>query len=53
MWTVGKSTFGENEKNPAVKEALERMVEFICRDRIAMEHARLSRLEKPRVSVAA
>uniref|UniRef100_A0AAV1UD10 SH2 domain-containing protein n=1 Tax=Peronospora matthiolae TaxID=2874970 RepID=A0AAV1UD10_9STRA len=48
MWTVGKSTFGENEKNPAVKEALERMVEFICRDRIAMEHARLSRLEKPR-----
>ncbi|CAI5724710.1 unnamed protein product [Hyaloperonospora brassicae] len=48
MWTVGKSTFGENEKRPAVEEALERMVEFICRDRIAREHVRLARLEKPR-----
>ncbi|KAE8998867.1 hypothetical protein PF011_g14873 [Phytophthora fragariae] len=47
MWTVGKPNFGENEKNPAVREALERMVEFICRDRIATEHIRLARLAKP------
>ncbi|ETM36599.1 hypothetical protein L914_16748 [Phytophthora nicotianae] len=47
MWTVGKANFGENEKNPAVREALERMVEFICRDRIATDHIRLARLAKP------
>ncbi|KAG7379201.1 hypothetical protein PHYPSEUDO_008898 [Phytophthora pseudosyringae] len=47
MWTVGKANFGENEKNPAVREALERMVEFICRDRIATEHLRLARLARP------
>ncbi|OWZ18422.1 hypothetical protein PHMEG_0007490 [Phytophthora megakarya] len=47
MWTVGKANFGENEKNPAVREALERMVEFICRDRIATEHIRLARLTRP------
>ncbi|KAG1685046.1 hypothetical protein DVH05_009737 [Phytophthora capsici] len=47
MWTVGKSNFGENEKNPAVREALERMVEFICRDRIATEQIRLARLARP------
>ncbi|KAG6961104.1 hypothetical protein JG688_00009276 [Phytophthora aleatoria] len=47
MWTVGKANFGENEKNPAVREALERMVEFICRDRIATEHIRLARLSRP------
>ncbi|EGZ22033.1 hypothetical protein PHYSODRAFT_489080 [Phytophthora sojae] len=47
MWTVGKPNFGENEKNPAVREALERMVEFICRDRIATEHIRLARLARP------
>ncbi|KAL4100190.1 hypothetical protein PRIC1_007984 [Phytophthora ramorum] len=48
MWTVGRANFGENEKNPAVREALERMVEFICRDRIATEHIRLARLARPR-----
>ncbi|KAI9993094.1 hypothetical protein PInf_015152 [Phytophthora infestans] len=47
MWTVGKANFGENEKNPPVREALERMVEFICRDRIATEHIQLSRLARP------
>lgn len=47
MWTVGRANFGENEKNPAVREALERMVEFICKDRIATEHLRLARLAKP------
>ncbi|KAF4322664.1 hypothetical protein BBO99_00002724 [Phytophthora kernoviae] len=47
MWTVGKPNFGENEKNPAVLEALERMVELICKDRIATEYVRLARLAKP------
>ncbi|CAH0476133.1 unnamed protein product [Peronospora belbahrii] len=47
MWTVGKPSFGENEKNAPVWKALERMVEFICRDRIATEHIRLARLTRP------
>ncbi|KAF1335939.1 Amino acid/auxin permease, partial [Globisporangium splendens] len=40
MWTVGKSNFGENDKHPAVMEALERMVEFIVRARDLAEQAR-------------
>ncbi|KAL7689120.1 putative SH2 domain, small GTPase, P-loop containing nucleoside triphosphate hydrolase [Plasmopara halstedii] len=47
MWTVGKATFGENEKRPAVREALERMIDFICKDRFAAEQKRLARLKKP------
>ncbi|CAH0490871.1 unnamed protein product [Peronospora farinosa] len=47
MWTVGKANFGENEQNPAVRDALDRMVEFICRDRIATEHIRLRCLTRP------
>ncbi|CAI5739296.1 unnamed protein product [Peronospora destructor] len=47
MWTVGKANFGENEKNLAVRKALERMVEFICRNRIATEHIRLRCLTRP------
>jgi hypothetical protein len=33
IWTVGRSNFGENEKNPAVLEALERMVDAIWKER--------------------
>ncbi|KAI9912815.1 hypothetical protein PsorP6_006271 [Peronosclerospora sorghi] len=46
MWTVGKAALGESDKKPAVKDALDRMVEWICRDRFATEHLRLARLTK-------
>jgi hypothetical protein len=44
MWTVGKANFGENERHPAVMEALDRMVEFILKNQRGPErvlHARL------------
>lgn len=40
MWTVGRSNFGENDKHPAVMEALERMVEFILKAKDAVEQTR-------------
>lgn len=43
MWTVGRSNFGENDKHPAVMEALERMVELIVNARDLAEQARASR----------
>ncbi|GLD96904.1 hypothetical protein PINS_up005587 [Pythium insidiosum] len=33
MWTVGRPSFGENEKHPAVMAALERMVECVLQER--------------------
>lgn len=32
-WTVGKPAFGENEKHPAVMEALDKMVDWMWSDR--------------------
>lgn len=49
MWTVGRSNFGENEKHPAVMEALERMVEAVYKARQMAENARLARLARPKV----
>lgn len=43
MWTVGRSNFGENDKNPAVMNALARMVELILKARDAAEHAQATR----------
>ncbi|TDH64737.1 hypothetical protein CCR75_009321 [Bremia lactucae] len=47
MWTVGRANFGENEKKPAVREALERMIEIICTDRVAADQFRFSRSVRP------
>lgn len=43
MWTVGRSNFGENDKHPAVMEALERMVELIVSARDLAEQAQSTR----------
>lgn len=50
MWTVGRPNFGENEKHPAVMEALERMVELILKNQSSPERLRQARLLNQRVS---
>lgn len=49
MWTVGRSNFGENEKHPAVMEALDRMVEHIVAARKELDEARRVLLAEPQV----
>lgn len=49
MWTVGRSNFGENDKHPAVMEALERMVDLILKARDATEAAQAAKDASPYV----
>lgn len=49
MWTVGRSNFGENDKHPAVMEALERMVDLVLKARDAAEAAQAAKDAAPHV----